>query len=229
MQERPGELRRSGLAAAVLRAPLPGLRAELAAVRLACRLEGGPFRSATARALLRERHGVEVGPYSYGACLRPGLLPAGVEVGRYVSMATQVSVFRRGHPTERLSMHPAFYNASVGPLTEDAVASAPLEVGHDAWLGHLCTILPGCRRIGIGAVVGAGAVVTRDVPDLAIVTGNPARLVRLRFPDDTCEAVLASRWWERPLDELLADLPAMLEPVTGAWSAHPLLADPAAA
>jgi carbonic anhydrase/acetyltransferase-like protein (isoleucine patch superfamily) len=125
-------------------------------------------------------------------------------------------------------MHPAFYNAAVGPLTSDAVESEPLEIGHDAWLGHGCTILPGCRRIGIGAVVGAAAVVTRDVPDLAVVTGNPARVQRMRFSDDVGRAVLGSRWWERTLDELLADLPAMLEPVADGWSAHPLLA-PAAA
>jgi virginiamycin A acetyltransferase len=223
----PGELRRSALAAAIGAHRPRGGPSELAAVRLALRLEGGPFRSATARAILRER-GVEVGAYSYGACLRPGLLPAGVVVGRYVSMATQLAVFRRGHPTERLSMHPAFYNAAVGPLAADAVVSEPLEIGHDAWLGHQCTILPGCRRIGIGAVVGAGAVVTRDVPDLAVVTGNPARVQRARFPDDASRAVLASRWWERPLDELLDELPAMLEPVAERWTAHPLLA-PAAA
>jgi hypothetical protein len=143
-------------------------------------------------------------------------------------MATQVAAFRRGHPTERLSMHPAFYNADVGPLLRDAVPTEPLEIGHDAWLGHACTILPGCRRIGIGAVVGAGAVVTRDVPDLAVVTGNPARVQRMRFGDDAADAVLQSRWWERTLDELLADLPAMLEPVAERWSAHPLLASAAA-
>jgi acetyltransferase-like isoleucine patch superfamily enzyme len=193
-------------------------------VRLILRLEGGPYRSATARGLLRERHGVDIGAYSYGACFRPGALPAGVHVGRYVSMAEQVSVFRRNHPTDRLSMHPYFYNAALGALAEDTVAAAPLEIGHDAWLGHQCVILPGCHRIGIGAVVGAGAVVTRDVPDFAIVTGNPARVHRHRFPDAVCEAVLASRWWERPVEGLLGQLSAMLDPLTEAWPTHPLLA-----
>jgi acetyltransferase-like isoleucine patch superfamily enzyme len=193
-------------------------------LQLILRLEGGPFRSATARDLLRERYGVEIGAYSYGACFRPGALPPGVRVGRYVSMAEQVSVFRRNHPTDRLSMHPFFYNAALGALEEDAVDAAPLEIGHDAWLGHQCVVLPGCRRIGIGAVVGAGAVVTRDVPDLAIVTGNPARVHRRRFPDDVCDAVLATRWWERPVDGLLVQLPAMLDPVADAGRTHPLLA-----
>jgi acetyltransferase-like isoleucine patch superfamily enzyme len=218
----PPELRRSPVASA-LAARAPSGLAERAALRFALRLEGGPFRSATARDLLRERRGVEVGAYSYGACFRPGALPPGVTVGRYVSMATQVAVFRRNHPSERLSMHPAFYNADVGPLEEDDLPSAPLEIGHDAWLAHQSVVLPGCARIGIGAVVGAGAVVTADVPDLAIVTGNPARVRRLRFPDGVCEAVLASRWWELPVERLLADLPAMRAPLDERWSAHPLL------
>jgi acetyltransferase-like isoleucine patch superfamily enzyme len=223
----PPELRRSPVASAIAARAPSGL-AERAALRLALRLEGGPFRSATARALLRERRGVEVGAYSYGACFRPGVLPSGVTVGRYVSMATQVAVFRRNHPTERLSMHPAFYNADVGPLEHDNLPSAPLVIGHDAWLAHQCVVLPGCTRIGVGAVVGAGAVVTADVPDFAIVTGNPARVRRRRFPDAVCDAVLASRWWELPVEQLLADLPAMQAPLGERWSAHPLLAPRAA-
>jgi virginiamycin A acetyltransferase len=219
--DRAPELRRSPLAAAVA-ARAPRGRAERLALELALRLEGGAFRSATARELVA-RHGVEVGPYSYGACLRLGGLPSGVTVGRYVSMATQVGVFRRNHPTERLSMHPAFYNPAVGLLDDDDLPSAPLVIGHDAWVAHQAVVLPGCTRIGIGAVVGAGAVVTDDVPDFAIVTGNPARVRRLRFPDDVCAAVLDSRWWELPVERLLARLPAMREPLGAGWASHPLL------
>lgn len=219
--DRSSELQRSRIAAAIAaRARPPSV--ERAALRLALRLEGGELRSATARDLLR-RHGVEVGAYSYGACLRLGGLPMGVTVGRYVSIATQVGVFRRNHPTERLSMHPAFYNPALGLLEDDDLPSAPLSIGHDAWLAHQCVVLPGCTRIGIGAVVGAGAVVTSDVPDFAVVTGNPARVRRLRFPDPVCAAVLASRWWELPVERLLAELPAMRAALGPEWAAHPIL------
>jgi virginiamycin A acetyltransferase len=218
----PSELHQSSLLSRLAKAPGTP-QTDRALVRLASRLEGGPFRSATARDVLRRRYGVEVGAYSYGACLRPGTFPRGVTVGRYVSMATEVGVFRRNHPVERLSMHPFFYSARVGPLEHDTIDAEPLEIGHDAWLGHQCVLLPSCRRVGIGAVVGAGAVVTADVPDLAIVTGNPARVLRRRFSDEVCDAVLESRWWERPVEDLLVDLPAMLMPLTERWSVHPLL------
>jgi len=220
--DRRDELWRSGLTASLVGRFRSRGRSESALLRLALRLEGGQFRSASARELLRRR-GVEIGAYSYGCCFRPGAFPAGVTIGRYASIADQVGVFRRNHPVDRLSMHPFFYNAHVGPLDQDAVDSAPLEIGHDAWIGHGSLILPGCRRIGIGAVVAAGAVVTRDVPDFAIATGNPARIRRVRFADDVCDAVLRSRWWELPIERLVEELPAMVEDLGDTWSAHPLL------
>jgi virginiamycin A acetyltransferase len=63
-------------------------------------------------------------------------------------------------------------------------------------------ILPGCARIGRGAVIGAGAIVTRDVPAYAVVVGNPARVLRKRFEPDAIEALETSRWWELDLGGL---------------------------
>lgn len=56
-----------------------------------------------------------------------------------------------------------------------------LEIGDDVWLGNNCTILGKVKRIGTGAVVGACAVVTKDVPDYAVVAGNPARIIKYRI------------------------------------------------
>ena len=56
----------------------------------------------------------------------------------------------------------------------------PLVVEDDVWFGARVIILPGCKHIGKGVIVGAGAVVTKDIPDYAIVGGNPARILKYR-------------------------------------------------
>lgn len=169
------------------------------AVRAALRFEGGAFSTVTVRELLAEHHGVDVGDYSYGPCMVPGAFPAGVTIGRYVSIAQGVSVIRRNHPSDRLSTHPAFFNKNLRFIDHDEVPFRPLSIGHDAWIGERAIITAGCERIGIGAIIGSAAVVTKDVPDFAIVAGVPAKLIRFRFPEDVQQRVLASRWWERDL------------------------------
>ena len=57
---------------------------------------------------------------------------------------------------------------------------SPLEIMDDVWIGARAIILPGCKRIGAHSIIGAGAVVTKDVPDYAIVGGNPAKVIRMR-------------------------------------------------
>lgn len=56
-------------------------------------------------------------------------------------------------------------------------------------------ILPGCKSIGTGAIVGAGSVVTKDVPAYVVVGGNPAHILKMRFNDNEIEALLKSEWW----------------------------------
>lgn len=192
------------------------------------RLEGGDFYSLTLRRILASYHGVEVGAYSYGECLVPGAWPAGVTVGRYVSVAPGVRVFLRNHPTNRLSLHPFFYNRGLGWVTDDTISTGKLEIGHDAWLGERAIVTPGCSRIGVGAVLGAGAVVTKDVPDFAIVAGNPARLLRYRFPEETCRIIRMSRWWERSVEEVAQFMPEMIKPLSEEPWCHPLLTLPVA-
>ena len=188
------------------------------------RLEGGEFYSATLREILAKYHGVTVGAYSYGECMIPGAWPAGVTVGRYVSIAPGVRVFLRNHPMERLSLHPFFYNRHLGWLKEDSIFTGSLEIGHDAWLGERAIITPSCRRIGIGALVGAGAVVTKDVADFAIVAGNPARVIRFRFTQEIRERVLESRWWEKSVSECALLMEHMIKPLLPD-STHPMLAN----
>ncbi len=200
---RPGELQRSVAAPLLIRlyARLRGpgaasLRRLIA--RLLTALEGGQLRSSSLRQVMASVHGVNVGAHSYG-CFDPVRFPPGTRIGRYVSVGPHVAAYRRNHPMDRLSLHPYFYRPVLGARDGADVDTAPLDIDAGSWLGANVIILPGCRRIGRGAVVAAGAVLTRDVPDYAIVGGNPARRIRYRFSPEAIAAADATRWWlQRP-------------------------------
>lgn len=185
------------------------------------RLEGGQIYSATLRDIFKVYHGVKVGAYSYGECFVPGVFPSGVTVGRYVSIAANVRIFLRNHPYERLSMHPFFYNYQLGFVDTDTIESGSLKVGHDAWIGENAIVTPGCNRIGLGAVVGAGSVITKNVDDFAIMAGNPARLLRYRFTEEVRDKIRTSRWWERPASQCVAILPEMIKSLEDQGWQHP--------
>lgn len=116
-------------------------------------------------------------------------------IGRYASIANYVSIGQGEHRLDRVSLSSGFYEDPWGELTR-----GECEIGPDAWVGVDAVILRGVR-IGVGAVVAANAVVTRDVPDFAVVAGVPARLVKYRFTPEQQERILASRWWELPFAE----------------------------
>lgn len=73
-----------------------------------------------------------------------------------------------------------FDNPDVIIGSEGDYPDSPLEICEDVWIGSRAIILPGCKRIGAHSIIGAGSVVTKDVPDYAIVGGNPAKIIRMR-------------------------------------------------
>lgn len=137
----------------------------------------------------------EVGLYSYG-CFDRWRFPPPVRIGRYCSFAKTALVVEANHPLEALSSHPFLYDPRLGVTDRPIVPPRPLVVEDDVWVGHNATILPGCRFIGRGAILAAGAVVTADVPAYAVMAGVPARLLRMRFDARTIAGLEASRWWE---------------------------------
>ena len=74
-------------------------------------------------------------------------------------------------------------------------------IGNDVWIGYDAVILAGVT-VGDGAVIGARAMVTKDVPPYTIVGGVPARPIRKRFPDETVKTLLRLRWWDWPLEQI---------------------------
>ena len=187
-------------------------------LRKACRkacywYEGGELYSSTWRKILHDHHDVTVGMYTYGLVLEPCFLTKGARVGRYCSIGPDFRVYRRDHPVERLVSHPFFYSSRLGLIAKDSIPSVhenPLVIGSDVWIGGGVTILPGCRSIGTGSVVAAGSVVSRDVPEFAIVGGVPAKLIRMRFDEQTVAFLQDLRWWELPIDTLVDEFPFLL-------------------
>ncbi len=192
------------------------LRPLLRAVML--RWEGGIMFSPAWRRVARMYHGVEFGMYSYSPGLKPGHLPPGTVIGRFCSIASNVKILRRNHPVSHVSQHPIFFLRRLGMVTEDllpGIESNPLEVGNDVWIGAGVIILPKCRKIGNGAIIAAGSVVTKDVPAFTVVAGNPAQPIRKRFAPDVERAVAASEWWLEPLDKLAQHVELFTQPLDG--------------
>lgn len=127
------------------------------------------------------------------------------DIGSFVSIANGVVLGGGRHPMEWVGMSPVFYegrdSVKAKFSTHKRQSAKRVVIGHDVWIGRSAIVLPGVE-IGIGAVVGAGAIVTKNVPPYAIVAGNPARLIRYRFNESTIQRLLNTRWWELPENRL---------------------------
>lgn len=179
------------------------------------RLEGGELLSLTLRRIFSVYHQVEVGLHSGGGAFIPGNLAPMTKVGRYCSIAFTARSFNANHPMNLKSSSALFYNPALGYAQTDLLTRTALTIEHDVWMGHNAVILSTVSRIASGVVIGAGAVVHQDPPPYAVVVGYPARVVRYRFSKEMIEELLASRWWEKPLAELLLKIEDFQRPLEG--------------
>jgi len=154
--------------------------------------------------------------YGYG--------PERLIIGRYCAIAAGTRFLMAGgdHPTMGVSTFPfTIFGGEWAERTLDVVTGMPSRgdtvVGNDVWFGYQATIMPGVR-IGDGAVIAAGAVVTADVPPYAIVGGNPATLIRRRFDDADIDRLRRAAWWDWPTElvteharTIMAGTPADIE------------------
>jgi phosphonate metabolism protein (transferase hexapeptide repeat family) len=147
----------------------------------------------------------ELGDYSY--IVNDGDM-AYTAVGKFCSIAAMTRINPGNHPMWRASQAHFTYRASAyfdGEADEDGFfdwrRSHRVILGNDVWIGHGAVILPG-RRIGDGAVVAAGAIVTKDVPAYTIVAGNPARVIKPRFPEAIARRLSTLAWWNWSHDQL---------------------------
>ena len=134
------------------------------------------------------------------------------DVGKFCSIAAHTRINPGNHPLERVAMNHFTYRSGAYGLGEDDPAffdwrrSFRCRLGHDVWIGHGAVLLPGVS-MGNGAVAGAGAVVTKDVPAWTVAVGNPARPLRLRFPAAVCDGLERIAWWDWDRDRLRTAMP----------------------
>jgi phosphonate metabolism protein (transferase hexapeptide repeat family) len=152
----------------------------------------------------------ELGDYSY---LGPGCMVADAEIGKFCAIAAQVRIGAPNHPLDRPSQHrftycPEYYTADAQrdhtffrQRRADRVV-----IGNDVWIGHAVIVTPGVK-VGDGAVLAAGAVVTRDVAPYTIVGGVPARQIRERFSREIAAQLSRIAWWNWPAETIWQRLP----------------------
>lgn len=163
-------------------------------------------------------HTSEIGAFSYVV----SGFASEVTIGRYCSMGEEVQIGRGAHPISWMSTSPFFYAygggmlnigsdfpdankyhafrpGSPGPIAEKNSRTTPdllrkTIIGHDVWVGHGSFIGQGVK-VGTGAVVAGHSVVVKDVPEYAIVAGNPAEIKGFRFNAKQIAALLELQWW----------------------------------
>jgi virginiamycin A acetyltransferase len=162
---------------------------------------------------------IQIGDYTYlndfrlpvddvRQLLIPYMHPAAPEkliIGKFVQIAHGVSIITSSanHQMDGFSTFPfAIFGE---PWSSSYQANWPNKgdtlIGNDVWIGHEALIMPAIS-IGDGAIIASRSVVTKDIPPYSIVAGNPAKIIRRRFDEQTIARLLQIQWWNWPIEKI---------------------------
>ncbi len=135
------------------------------------------------------------------------------EVGKFANIASHVRINPTNHPMWRATLHHFAYRSISHFMADDDDEEVMnwrnqyrVVMGPDVWIGHGAILMPGVS-VGTGAIIGSGSVVTKNVPDYAIVVGNPARMIRRRVTVEVEMALKRIAWWDWEREELIKAVP----------------------
>jgi len=137
-------------------------------------------------------------------------------IGKFCAIARDVQFIMNGanHPMKGFSTYP-FYIFGNGwekatPNADDQKIKGDTVVGNDVWIGYNSAIMPGIS-IGHGAIVATRSVVTKDIPPYSIAGGNPAKVIRFRFDEETITGLLHVAWWDWPIESITENLEKIVQ------------------
>ncbi|BBJ31596.1 hypothetical protein RAS_07050 [Rickettsia asiatica] len=132
-------------------------------------------------------------------------------IGKFcaIAMGTSFITDDMNHPMDGFSTYPFFIFENWNNYTPSPNKRRDTIIGNNVWFGTNSTVLPGVN-IGDGAIIGACSVVAKDVPPYIIVAGNPAKVIRYRFPDEIVEPLLKIQWWDWDYDKITRNIPAIV-------------------
>lgn len=155
---------------------------------------------------LPEDYASTIAPYLYEGAREKLVIGAFCQIAQGVQFITSTA----NHPMGGLSTYPfAVLNLPrMGHYMTQLDPAKNTIIGNDCWIGREAMIMPGAT-LGNGVIVGSGAVVTGNIPDYAVVAGNPAKIIRMRYDDATIKALLDMAWWDWDKEKIEAAIPAL--------------------
>jgi acetyltransferase-like isoleucine patch superfamily enzyme len=149
----------------------------------------------------------EIHSYSY---LGKNCLIQNATIGKFCSIANDVSIGLGNHPLDYFSTSPLFYRRQnifkINLIEKDLQFEEylPVSIGNDVWIGSRSIILDGIS-IGNGSVIAANSVVTKDVAPYSVIGGVPAKLIKYRFSDKKIYELNNRKWWDMDLNKIKSD------------------------
>lgn len=128
-------------------------------------------------------------------------------IGKFCALARGVKFIMNGanHKMSGISTYPFYIFGNGWEVAAPQSGELPFKgdtvIGNDVWMGFESLVMPGVK-IGNGAIISTRSVVVADVPAYAIVGGNPAKIIRMRFPDETIKALEEIAWWDWPVGKI---------------------------